>query len=207
MINVIEMLNFLEFSNKPSEYFQKLKYENNVGQFPELNSLIGCLHEPFWHSEGDVWIHTLMVVDVAAEIRHNFTTQTDRIAFMLGALCHDFGKPYTNQYDKGKIRSIMHDQYGEVPTDTFLSKLNISDYSIRDKVQSYVRHHLIPMQLYKSEGRVSDKAIRKLQDKIHIPDLVLLTRADHWGRNDEEAIKKLCPAADYLLDRFIKLSF
>ncbi len=33
--------------------------------FPELHALAGCPQEPEWHPEGDVWIHTLMVVDEA----------------------------------------------------------------------------------------------------------------------------------------------
>ena len=33
--------------------------------FPELKALVGCPQEPEWHPEGDVWIHTLMVIDQA----------------------------------------------------------------------------------------------------------------------------------------------
>src|SRR5207248_9506068 len=33
--------------------------------FPELDALVGCPQEPAWHPEGDVWIHTLLVVDEA----------------------------------------------------------------------------------------------------------------------------------------------
>ena len=32
---------------------------------PELRPLVGCQQEPEWHPEGDVWVHTLMVVDEA----------------------------------------------------------------------------------------------------------------------------------------------
>src|SRR5690242_3569870 len=31
--------------------------------FPELKALAGCEQEPEWHPEGDVWVHTLQVVD------------------------------------------------------------------------------------------------------------------------------------------------
>lgn len=33
--------------------------------FPELDALVGCPQEPEWHPEGDVWVHTLQVVDQA----------------------------------------------------------------------------------------------------------------------------------------------
>ena len=32
---------------------------------PEMAALIGCEQEPDWHPEGDVWVHTLMVIDQA----------------------------------------------------------------------------------------------------------------------------------------------
>src|SRR5207244_2035767 len=33
--------------------------------FPELAALAGCAQEPEWHPEGDVWVHTLQVIDRA----------------------------------------------------------------------------------------------------------------------------------------------
>ena len=33
--------------------------------FPELDALVGCPQEPEWHPEGDVWVHTLLVIDQA----------------------------------------------------------------------------------------------------------------------------------------------
>src|SRR5262245_44663774 len=32
---------------------------------PEMRPLVGCAQEPEWHPEGDVWTHTLMVIDQA----------------------------------------------------------------------------------------------------------------------------------------------
>ena len=33
--------------------------------FPELRTLVDCPQEPEWHPEGDVWVHTLLVIDEA----------------------------------------------------------------------------------------------------------------------------------------------
>jgi tRNA nucleotidyltransferase (CCA-adding enzyme) len=38
---------------------------------PELKPLVGCEQEPEWHPEGDVWTHTLMVVDKAQELNRD----------------------------------------------------------------------------------------------------------------------------------------
>ena len=61
---------------------------------PEMHALIDCPQEPDWHPEGDVWTHTLMVIDQAATA--NADLDRPRLAsIMLGAVCHDLGKPAT----------------------------------------------------------------------------------------------------------------
>ena len=62
--------------------------------FPELLALAGCAQEPEWHPEGDVWVHTLQVID-QARTRIDDLPRPQQIAVMLGAVAHDFGKPAT----------------------------------------------------------------------------------------------------------------
>ena len=62
--------------------------------FPELQALVGCPQEPEWHPEGDVWVHTLQVID-QARTRIDDLPRPQQLAIMLGAVCHDFGKPAT----------------------------------------------------------------------------------------------------------------
>src|SRR5262249_40362513 len=68
--------------------------------FPELEALSGCPQEPEWHPEGDVWVHTLQVVDCARK-RIDDLPRAQQIAVMLGALCHDLGKPATTAFIDG----------------------------------------------------------------------------------------------------------
>ena len=88
--------------------------------FPELGALIGVQQEPEWHPEGDVWIHNNMVIDQAAKLRKEEYGEFDNMALMLGALCHDFGKPLTTTFSEGRWRSPGHDVKGEAPTRSFL---------------------------------------------------------------------------------------
>ena len=82
--------------------------------FPELQALVGCPQEPEWHPEGDVWVHTLMVVD-QARTRIDDLERPQQITVMLGAVCHDLGKPPTTAFVDGRIRSIDHEQAGVAP--------------------------------------------------------------------------------------------
>ena len=73
---------------------------------PEMRPLAGCEQEPEWHPEGDVWVHTLMVIDKAREL--NGDLDRPRLAtVMLGAVCHDLGKPATTAVIDGRIDRLI----------------------------------------------------------------------------------------------------
>ena len=49
---------------KPSIFFNELRKMKQLHVwFPELEALIGIPQNPFWHPEGDAWVHTLQVAD------------------------------------------------------------------------------------------------------------------------------------------------
>ncbi|MBR2534425.1 MAG: hypothetical protein IKE50_06580, partial [Erysipelotrichaceae bacterium] len=78
---------------KPSVFFETLRQMNQLDVwFPEVKRLIGVRQDPIYHPEGDVWIHTMQVVDNAALFREKVS---DPFRFELLALCHDFGKIVT----------------------------------------------------------------------------------------------------------------
>lgn len=196
--------NYLINYEKPSEYLIFLRSKSYISYLPELSSLIGTPQDPVWHPEGDVWTHTLMVIDKASEFRNEFYYLDDFGAFMLGALCHDFGKPYTTLWDKGRWRSPKHDIIGLIPTATFLNKLGINE-DIKKVVFAYVLEHLKPMQLYKTRDSITDAAIIKLQNRINIPNLIMLAKADHYGRTTDDALELEAPHCDWLLNKYNEL--
>jgi len=93
---------------------------------PELVELNKTEQEPKWHPEGNVWIHTLMVVDEAAKIAYREELDHDEsMILLLSALCHDLGKPEVSEYKDGKIISYGHEKAGEEPSKKFLKKIVI----------------------------------------------------------------------------------
>ena len=84
---------------------------------PEMEALYDCPQDPEWHPEGNVWIHTLMVIDKAREL--NGDLDRPRLAtIMLGAVCHDLGKPVTTAVIDGRIKSPNHEAMGVEPATT-----------------------------------------------------------------------------------------
>ncbi len=61
-----EIEKLLLLSERPSVGFALALELGVIDQlFPELKALVGCPQEPEWHPEGDVWVHTLLVIDEA----------------------------------------------------------------------------------------------------------------------------------------------
>jgi tRNA nucleotidyltransferase (CCA-adding enzyme) len=165
---------------------------------PEMRPLVGCEQEPEWHPEGDVWTHTLMVVDKARELNGDLD-RPQMIAVMLGAVCHDLGKPATTAVVDGRIRSMEHEEAGVEPTNRLLDRLNINTidgFDVRAHVIGLVANHLKPGMFYKAET-VGDGAFRRLAQKVDLELLARVARADCLGR----AGAFDCAAMDWFLTR------
>jgi len=168
--------------------------------FPELKALVGCEQEPEWHPEGDVWVHTLQVIDQARQ-RIDDLDRADQLIVMLGAVTHDFGKPATTAFLDGRIRSMNHEEEGVAPAAAFLDRLNIHSIDgkdVRGQVLGLVAHHLKPGMLYKVREQLTDGAFRRLSQKANLELLARVAKSDCLGRVPGNFD---CSAMDWFLDR------
>ena len=229
---------------RPSIGFTVLENTDQLRFFPELDALRGVPQDPEWHPEGDVWVHTLMVLDAAAALRGRAATpgagEPDRaspppmvaagtldagrpdprgtappaqgavqsaenrvedLALMLGALCHDLGKPATTERVDGRIRSYRHDVGGVAPTRALLARMRAPG-ALVDRVAALVEHHLAPA-LFIGNGATA-KGYRRLARKLEragvsIELLARVARADHLGRTTDDALAGRFDAGDAFL--------
>ena len=167
--------------------------------WPEMAALIDCPQEPEWHPEGDVWIHTLMVVD-EARARLGDLARGPAVAMMLGAVCHDLGKPATTAVSDGRIRSLGHEEAGVGPAMTLLDRLHVhtlDGYDVRRAVLGLVAHHLKPSMFRKAKTPVGDGAFRRLAQKVDLELLARFAQSDCHGRTGTFD----CSAIDWFLER------
>lgn len=166
---------------------------------PELVPMATCPQDPEWHPEGDVWTHTLMVVDEARQ-RITDLERGPAVAVMIAALCHDIAKPTTTAVIDGRIRSPGHEEAGVGPTALVLDRLNlhsIDGYDVRRTVLGLVANHLKPSAFHKAPTPVSDGAFRRLAQKVDLELLARLAKADCHGR-----LRAFdCSAMDWFLER------
>lgn len=165
-------------ADTPSVFFEFLRKTHQLSYwFPEIEALIDTPQEPRHHPEGDVWNHTMLVLDQAARLR---SQARQPLYFMLSALCHDLGKPATTALDQGVIRSIGHEKAGISITDRFLSRIT-NEIRLHKYVLNMVELHMYPNQRVKQKA--GQKSMNHLFDASLCPeDLLLLAKADHTGR-------------------------
>lgn len=152
--------------------------------FPDLQALVGCPQEPAWHPEGDVWVHTLQAVDLAAGMIDDLP-MPKKVAVMLGTLCHDLGKPPTTKVIDGRIRSLDHEEQGLPPTERVLDRLKVhtlDGYDVRRQVLALVGDHLKPGCWHKEKSGVGDGAFRRLALRLELDLLYRVAKADSLGR-------------------------
>ncbi len=170
----IEMKKALLESHRPSEFFECLREMGQLGYwFKELEQLIGLEQNPEFHPEGDVWTHTMMVLDRAAQFR---SYASDPYAFMLLALTHDFGKITTTEFVNGAIHAYGHEIQGAEIAERFLDRV-CHGSDIKKYIANMIPNHMRPNKI--AESRSAVKKTNHLFDNVLAPsDLIYFAICD-----------------------------
>lgn len=182
-----EMEKALLKAEKPSVFFEELRRMNQLSAwFPEVEALTGVEQNPKHHPEGDVWVHTMMVVDAAAKLRKYVSY---KLGFMLSALAHDFGKAVCTERVNGVIRSYNHETLGLPLAEKFIKRLTNQKYTA-EYVMNMMEYHMKPNMLAADNSSV--KATNKMFDASCDPEaLICLAVADGMGKSaDGEYVPK-----------------
>ncbi|GJL50705.1 MAG: multifunctional CCA protein [Nitrospirales bacterium] len=168
-------------SQRPSAGLHFLQQCEWLQKYPELAALQECPQDTRFHPEGDVWIHTLYVVDRAARIaERDGLSLEDRAVLVFSALCHDLGKPETTEVLPDRIRS--HGHAGTVETfQHFLQSVGMP-LGLRNRVIQLCRYHLTHIDFVGSSKHVRRVAVALDEAGENIEMLARLVEADHSGR-------------------------
>lgn len=170
----------------PSQYLQGLldmDLFKNEYPFTMLSRLTGTEQSPKHHPEGNVWNHTMLVVDNAAQIKG--MSKEPRV-FMWAALLHDIGKATTTRLRKGRITSYDHDREGEKLAFSFLEYFG-EDKDFIVKVSKMVRWH---MQVLFVINKLPFADIETMKKEVDIREVGLLGFCDRMGRSMEQDAQK-----------------
>lgn len=180
-MNKIELFKKIEKhlleDEKPSIYLNKIKEDGDMelAPFSILKKLEEAQQSEKHHPEGNVWIHTMMVVDEGVKYRDKVS---DKKAFMWGLLLHDIGKIKTTRLRKGRWTSYDHDKVGEEEGRKFLKEI-INDNKFIEKVCVVIRYH---MHLLYIMNKLPFADIRGMRERSNLEDLGYVFLSDRLGR-------------------------
>lgn len=176
---------FIEFDRhlmedaKPSDYLNGLEQDSDVFSevypFTMLGDLKMVEQSPKYHPEGNVWNHTMQVVDAGAVNRHK--SQSPRI-FMWSTLLHDLGKALTTKIRKRRITAYDHDRVGARMAEEFLRELT-DDVEFIDGIKKMVRWH---MQILYVAKDLPFADLDKMLEEVSAHEIGLLGLCDRLGR-------------------------
>ena len=165
-------------AEKPSIFFEVLRQTEQLDHwFPELKALIGVPQNPVYHSEGDVWTHTMMVIDEAAKLRHR---AAEPYRFMLAAVTHDFGKAVCTEEKNGVLHAYLHEIKGLPLAEAFLRRIT-RETRLIEYVLNLVEYHMKPNTV--AGAGSAEKTTTRMFDQSADPEgLICLALADDRGR-------------------------
>jgi tRNA nucleotidyltransferase (CCA-adding enzyme) len=198
---IFDELGKLLHGKEPSRGLRLLATTGLLRFLPEVDALRGVPQDPGWHPEGDVFEHTLLALDRAAE-RAPEEPEARRI-LLFATLCHDFGKPATTRERRGRITAYAHDAAGAPLARRFLEALR-APRAVTDAVEALTHRHLAPA-FYPRQG-AKRAAYRRLAREMAaagttLDMLLLVATADQLGRTTKNAIARRFPEGEVFRER------
>lgn len=181
-----EFMKWAVKSHHPGRIFEYLQATGWICHFPEIGALKGVPQDPEWHPEGDVDIHTGLVLDAAARVAERDGLEGDaRAVVVFAALAHDFAKATTTALRSrgGRMRwsAYGHEIDGAPMARRFLERIGIKS-AIIDQVEPLVESHMVTTSIGREP---SARAVRRLAMRLApatIAQLLRVIEADYSGR-------------------------
>jgi poly(A) polymerase len=124
---------------------------------PEVAAMKGVEQPPEYHPEGDVWIHTLMLLE---------QLEQPSVTLALGALLHDVGKPPTFRV-ADRIRFDGHVEEGVRMAEVMLNRLRYSRADM-DQVIALIANHMKFMHVHQMKESTLKRFLRMPEFQEHL---------------------------------------
>ena len=141
---------------------------------PALLRLEETPQDPYYHAEGNVGIHTRMVIDALLQDAHYQSADADgRFVLFMACLLHDIAKPDTTVIDEasGRIGQPGHSRRGAVDVRVLMWKARVP-FALREAVCRIIAVHQLPFHAFASRKGVRPEwLVHKLSWELNLPDL------------------------------------
>lgn len=156
------------------------------GEFPWIRAMKDVPQNPHYHGEGDVYTHTLMVVEEMIQMAEwkQLSPVAQNMLFA-AALLHDVAKPVCTQIEAdGQITSRGHAKKGSIMARNLLWDSQsigwTTPFAIRETIVALVRYHGLPLWLWEREN--PEREIYMASQQVRLDWVAFLAEADVRGR-------------------------
>lgn len=168
------------FDYTPTAPDWRLAWEEMDREYPWIRDMEGCAQDPEYHAEGDVWVHTRMVVEelLALDAWRALPAEDRRVLFA-AAVLHDVAKPECSRLEDGRIRTRGHSRRGAILARGILWEQS-APFALRERVAGLIGVHQLPYYFIDRpdlERQAIDASYRARADH-----LAILAEADVRGR-------------------------
>lgn len=157
-----------------------LKDSGALNYWPDLRAMVGSPQLHKFHPEGDVWSHTLLVVEAMSEL--DLPLQAGRVFLTMACLLHDIGKPLvTKVREDGTVSTKGHTKAGLPLVRRFLGGILAPSHIQKAALRVIERH----MDLSFREPSTLNLRIlaRRLAPFCDLAHFWAMAAADWNGRN------------------------
>ena len=189
-------------ANKPSIFFETLREMGQLSTwFEEMRQLIGVEQNPKYHAEGDVWNHTMMVLDSAVRYRDDGSI-SQKLSFMISALTHDFGKIVATEYVNGAVHAYGHEVKGLPIIKKFLGKLT-NEKAIINYATNMSKLHMKPNTMASAKSSIK-KTNQMFDDSVDPVGLICIALSDSFGQilGEGSGLPEAGANRDFLFERY-----
>ena len=171
-----------QFTPQPPDW--KLDWDGLDETYEWVRRMRDCPQSPVYHAEGDVWIHTRMVLEELVQLPAWRSLEPfDRDLLFAAAALHDAGKPATTRVEGGKITSRGHSMKGARMARRILWEMGIAP-GLRESIAALIRYHQLPYYLMeRSDAR---RLAIEISQTARMDLLTIHAEADVRGRTCED---------------------
>ncbi len=132
---------------------------------PEIDRMHGVEQPPEWHPEGDVWVHTLLLLEKL--------TSGCAPTLAWSALLHDVGKPPCQSWDGERARFNGHAEVGTRMAEAICARLRFSNEDTA-QISSLVANHM----RFGDVGKMKQSTLKRFLRLPRFPEHLELHRID-----------------------------